>query len=459
MAENKVKIGLEIHGYLQTREKLFCRCKAERHTTKQEIKPNTNICPICTGQPGCKPMLPNSEALKKIIQIGLMLNCKINSSFVWQRKHYDWPDLPKGFQTTISGSYSIPVGENGKFSDIGITEVHLEEDPASWNPETGCIDYNRSGLPLVEIVTEPDFSASEQVAEWLKQLILTLSYIKAVDKNAGLKADVNVSINQKAGGNRVEIKNISSIEDIRATIEYEIQRQEKEGTQLETRRWAGEKTERMRGKESSEDYRFIPEPDLPIIKLEKKKIDKIKSELPETPEIKLQKLIKKHKIDKKSAEILHKNFELVEFFEQVSEKIAPEFALSWVVIELLRVLNWNKKTLEEVDIKPEHFFELLQAVKEKKITELKAKQILNSFVPKSHSISSELKSNERITDEKKIEKFVKEVIAKNKHACEDFKAGKQESLNFLLGEVMKLSQKRADFQAAREVLIKLLKKT
>jgi len=455
MVENKVKIGLEIHGYLQTQEKLFCKCKAERHSSE---KPNTNICPICTGQPGCKPMLPNSEAIKKIIQIGLMLNCKINPSFVWQRKHYDWPDLPKGYQNTISGSYSIPVGEKGNFEGIGITEVHLEEDPASWNPETGCIDYNRSGLPLVEIVTEPDFSSSKEVTEWLKKLILTLSYIKAVDKNAGLKADVNVSINQKAGGNRAEIKNISSIEDIRNAIEYEIIRQEKEGTQLETRRWTGEKTEKMRGKEEAADYRFIPEPDLPIIKLEKKRIDKIKSKLPETPAEKLSKLIKKHKIDKKSAEVLSNNFELVEFFEQVSEKISPEFALSWVTIELLRVLNYNHKSLDEVDIKPEHFSELLEAVKEKKITELKAKQILNSFVPKSHSISSEMKNSGRIIDEKEIEKFVLQVLAKNKQAHEDYKAGKQESLNFLLGEIMKLSSKRADFSVARKVLIKLLKK-
>ena len=459
MKEKDIKIGLEIHGYLQTREKLFCRCKAERHTAKQEIKPNTNICPICCGYPGCKPMLPNSEAIKKLIQIGLMLNCKINTEFVWQRKHYDWPDLPKGYQNTISGSYSIPVGEKGNFEKIGITEVHLEEDPASWNPETGCIDYNRSGLPLVEIVTEPEFSDSEQVTNWLKKLILTLSYIKAVDKNAGLKADVNVSINQKAGGNRVEIKNISSIGDIKNAIEFEIKRQQKEGTKRETRRWDSEKQEtaKMREKEEAEDYRFIPEPDLPIIKLEKSRINKIKSELPETPAEKLNKLIKKHKINKKEAEILSNNFELVEFFEKVAEKIAPEFALSWVTIELLRILNYNKKTLEQVDINPEHFLELLEAVKSKKITELKAKQILNTFIPKSHSISQELSKNKRITNKKEIEKFVKEVISKNKQACEDFKQGKKESLNFLLGEIMKASNKRADFSIARKVLIRLLK--
>ena len=207
-----VRIGLEIHGYLATKEKLFCRCRAVRHAAKQEIKPNSFVCPICTGQPGSKPMLPNAQAIRKIIEIALMLNCKINTveqkkNLAWQRKHYNWPDLPKGYQNTISGAYSVPVAENGTFESIGIREIHLEEDPASWNPETGCIDYNRSGLPLAEIVTEPDFSSAEEVIEWLNKLVLTLSYIKAVDRNAGIKADVNVSIGEQAGGKRAEIKN------------------------------------------------------------------------------------------------------------------------------------------------------------------------------------------------------------------------------------------------------------
>ncbi|MBI2124546.1 Asp-tRNA(Asn)/Glu-tRNA(Gln) amidotransferase GatCAB subunit B, partial [Candidatus Pacearchaeota archaeon] len=259
-----VRIGLEIHGYLATKEKLFCRCAAVRHAAKQEIKPNTFICPICTGQPGSKPMLPNASAIKRIIEIALMLKCKVNTAeqkknLAWQRKHYNWPDLPKGYQNTISGAYSVPVAESGTFEGIGIREIHLEEDPASWNPETGCIDYNRSGLPLAEIVTEPDFSSAEQVIEWLNQLVLTLSYIKAVDRNAGIKADVNVSIGERAGGKRAEIKNINSIENIKKAIEFEIERQKKEGTFLETRRFDEQsgKTMKMREKEEADDYRFI----------------------------------------------------------------------------------------------------------------------------------------------------------------------------------------------------------
>ncbi len=450
----QLKIGLEVHGYLETKEKLFCTCKAEHGLKK--VKPNMNICPICTGQPGSKPMLPNEEAVKKIIQIGLMLGCKINKQFLWQRKHYNWPDLPKGYQTTISGSYSIPVGEGGKFEGIKIREVHLEEDPAKWDPLTGCVDYNRSGMPLVEIVTDPDFETSKQVGEWLKQLILTLSYIKALDKEAGIKSDVNVSLY----GERIEVKNVNSISSIMEAIDYEAERQKIEKPlKKETRAWVAEKKEtvKMRDKETAADYRFIPEPDLPMIQLEEKQINTIKKTIPESPRQKLEKIIKKHKINPKDAEVLTKNLELVEFFEKVSEKIPPEFSLPWVTIELLRVLNYNKKSLDEVEINPEHFIELLSLVKGKKITELKAKSILNDFIPKSFSPKKLAESSERITNKEELGEIIKAVIEKNKKAVEDFKAGKQESLNFLMGEIMKESDRRADFKTAMEVLKEKLK--
>ncbi len=449
-----LKIGLEVHGYLLTKEKLFCNCRAEHGLKK--VKPNMNICPICTGQPGSKPMMPNETAVKKIVQIGLMLGCKINKQFLWQRKHYDWPDLPKGYQTTISGPYSIPVGENGEFEGIRIREVHLEEDPAKWDPLTGQIDYNRSGMPLVEIVTEPDFTSSGQVGEWLKQLVLSLSYIKALDKDAGIKSDVNVSLY----GERIEVKNVNSISSIISSIDYEAERQKKEKPlKKETRAWLDDKQEtvKMREKEESADYRFIPEPDLPIIKLAEQEIKNLKQSLPETPREKLEKLLKKHKIDKKEAEVLTKNLELVEFFEKVAEKVSPAFSLPWVTVELLRVLNYNKTTLDQVQIAPEHFIELLELVRQKKITELKAKSILNDFIPKSFSPGKIANSSERIVDKKELAKIIEEVIKNNKKAVEDYKAGEQKALNFLMGEVMKKSNKRADFKTATEVLKEMLK--
>ncbi len=318
-----VKIGLEIHGYLKTNEKLFCKCKAMHG--KKFVKPNTSICPICTSQPGAKPMLPNKEAINKAIQICLILKCVINPKFIWQRKHYNWPDLPKGYQNTISGTYAIPIGEKGKFLGARITEAHLEEDPASWNPQTGEVDYNKSGYPLIEIVTEPDFTSSEEVIEWLKQLIETLKYIKIINKTLGIKVDVNVSIKN---GKRVEMKNINSLRNIKTAIDYEIQRQKKPGelpTIQETRMFDENKriTIKMRTKELAEDYRFISEPDLPVIKLEKLRIEKIKKSLPETPREKIKKLIKKYKIEKKYAEILTKKLEIVEFFEKIIGSVNP----------------------------------------------------------------------------------------------------------------------------------------
>lgn len=379
--ELKGKIGLEVHTYLVTREKLFCRCAASR---ERGLQGNVNICEICTGQPGAKPMLPNFEAVKKAVQIGLMLGCKINNAVAWQRKHYDWPDLPKGYQNTISGAHAMPVGVNGKFEGIEIWSMHLEEDPAAWEPDSGKVDYNRSGLPLVEIITAPDFTTAEEVVSWLRKLLHGLDYLKAVDSNAGIKVDVNVNLPGRT--ERVEIKNLNSLESIGKAIEYEFERQNKEGGKTkETRRYdeAKGRTMIMRSKESAEDYRFISEPDLPAIVIKKELVSEIGENLPEMPSVKLQKLIKKHKIDKKNALILAKNLDIVEFFEKVAEKIDAGFALHWVTIELMRFLNYNKKMLHEVDIKVEHFAELLNLVKLGKITELKAKEILNKFYPKS----------------------------------------------------------------------------
>jgi len=452
------KIGLEIHGYIQTNEKLFCTCKTI-HGLKF-AKPNTNICPTCTAQPGSKPLLPNKAAIDKAIEIALILNCKINSKLIWQRKHYDWPDLPKGYQNTISGSHATPLGENGKFLDIKIKETHLEEDPAAWNPKTGEIDYNRSGLPLIEIVTQPDFSSSQEVIDWLKQLIMTLAYIKAFDKNAGIKADVNISL-PELRGERVEIKNINSLKNIQTTIESEIKRQ-KSGEiarSQETRMFDEAKgiTIKMRGKEQAEDYRFIAEPDLPAIVLEKSRIEKLKSSLPETPQEKLQKLIKKYNIEKKSAEVLTKKLEIAEFFEKIINKVNPKLAVQWTTIELLRILNYAKKELGDVDIEPEHFIELLKLVENKKITELKAKEILNKFIPKSFSPLKEAEKHSKISSSEELEGICRSVLQENPRAVEDYKQGKEESLNFLIGKVMQKTNKRADFKTTREMLKKLMK--
>ena len=457
------KIGLEIHGYIQTKEKLFCRCP----TDYKDAKPNTNICPICTGQPGSKPMLPNEEALKKIIEISLMLGCKINDfrGIIWQRKHYDWPDLPKGYQDTTSGAYSIPVGENGNYLDIRIHHCHIEEDPARWDPETGNVDYNRCGLPLIEIVTEPDFKSSKEVREWLNQLLITLSYLKAVDVDGGIKADVNVSVKVRGKqGERVEVKNINSVYSIERAIDFEIMRQSNllkqgEKVKMETRTFVDstKSTVLMREKEIAEDYRFIPDPDLPVMEVSKEQVSEMQKKLPELPHLKVKRFSKEYKIDEDAAKVLSQNKDLADFYEKIAEKTNPELSAYWVTIELLRVLNWNKKELHEVSINPEHFIELLKLIEKKEITELAAKQILNQFIPKSFSPMTKLNETSRITDKDELEKICKQVILKNQKAVLDYNAGEGKSLNFLIGQVMAMTKGRADNQLVRGIMLKLIK--
>ena len=447
----KGMIGLEIHTYITTKEKLFCRCAASR---ERGLKENVNVCPICTAQPGAKPLAPNSEAVRKAIMLGLMLGCKINSKVKWMRKHYDWPDLPKGYQTTQSGAHSIPLGVNGEFNGIRISSMHLEEDPASWEPKTGQVDYNRSGLPLVEIVTSPDFKFAQEVGEWLKKLVHALSYLKIVESDAGVKVDVNVNIPGKT--QRVEVKNINSIENVETAIEYELERQSKEGSVRETRRFdeTNGKTLSMRKKEAQDDYKFIADPDLNEINISNHLVEKIKKDIPELPEVKLEKLVKKFKINEGDAKVLAVNLDIVEFFERVAGKIDARFALPWITVELLRVLNWNKKRLHEVDIKAEHFITLLNLVKSKRITELQAKQIINKFVPKSFDPS---KAEGKIDDEAELKMVIGVVIKGNGKAVDDYKSGDLKALNFLMGEVMKETDRRADYKITLGILKKMLK--
>ena len=471
--EFKGMVGLEIHCYLMTREKLFCRCVASR---EKGLKANVNICPICTGQPGAKPMLPNEEAVKQAVRIGLMLGCKINKELKWQRKHYNWPDLPKGYQNTISGGVS-GVGVNGEFDGIGIWSMHLEEDPASWEPDSGRIDYNRSGLPLVEIITAPDFTTSKEVVEWLNKLLHHLAYLKCVDGNAGIKVDVNVNLVNKMFSRpktsigqekvldlpkkteRVEIKNLNSIESIGKAIDYELERQMEEGSVKETRRYDAVKgkTFRMRGKEDADDYRFISDPDLMNISLDGSFIEDLEKSLPENPEEKLDKMIKKYHIGDKDAGVLTQNLDIAEFFESIVEKIDAKFALYWITVELFRFLNYNKTKLDKIDIKIEHFVELLRAVKEGKISVLKGKQILNQFYPKSFSIGEVIGKEGKITDKRELKKAAEMVVKENSKVVDDYKKGEEKAFNYLMGEIMKKTNRRADFNIAREILIDLLK--
>lgn len=454
---SKLKVGLEIHAYLLTNEKLFCRCRASR---ERGLEPNTLICPTCTGQPGAKPMAPNVGAVQKAVQIALLLGCKVNNNMPWMRKHYDWPDLPKGYQNTMSGAHAVPLGVNGKFEGINIESMHIEEDPAAWDPKTGAVDYNRSGLPLVEIVTAPDFKSADEVYSWVNKLVHALHYLKAVDTNAGIKADVNVSLTESNGvqkTQRVEVKNITSIEAMKAAILFEFDRQSKEGSVRETRRFdeTNGVTMRMRGKEEADDYRFIVDPDLSNVVLTNSFINGQKKIIPELPSVKLEKLIKKYKINSKDALVLAKDIDIAILFEKVAEKINGQFALPWVTVELFRVLNYNNKKLADVEIEAGHFVKLLTMVKEGKITELQAKQVLNKFVPKSFDPTN---TEGKIESEKELTPIVQKVFDENKKVVNDYIGGDIKAFNYLIGEVMKATNRRADSSVVRKLIDKLLKK-
>ncbi len=449
------RIGLEIHGYLamhKTHQKLFCRC-----TVDQDAAPNTTVCPRCTGQPGSKPMLPNKEAVEKVVTCALMLDCSINKKLIFQRKHYDWPDLPKGYQITISGTYSHPVGEHGKYLDVGITECHLEEDPARWDPETGLVDYNRSGYPLIEIVTEPDFTSAGEVKDWLESLLTTLSYLKAVNKNAGIKCDVNVSTEHHP---RVEIKNVNSIKTIVLAIDGEIKRQHEVVAQREkvfahTRSPPDTygKTHFMRSKETALDYMFIPEPDLPLIHITDALVENIQKMLPEKPHIKIERY-KNMKVSATDAKILASDLALADLFEKLAKTVDPLLAAKWLRHELLKIMNVTQRTLQEVEFDEKHIAELLQMVVKKEITDQTAEGLLKQMIEKSFSPRAYVaqKGLGIISSEEELGKLTQKVVSEHPEAVKDYLAGEEKALNFLIGKVMALTKGKAKADTVKELL-------
>ncbi|MBD3259221.1 Asp-tRNA(Asn)/Glu-tRNA(Gln) amidotransferase subunit GatB, partial [Candidatus Woesearchaeota archaeon] len=439
------KIGLEIHGYLmmnETKKKLFCNCEI----STSDALPNTNICPICTGQPGNKPQLPNEEAVRKIVACALLLGCKVNYDLLFQRKHYNYPDLPNGYQKTMSGAYGMPVGQNGEFLGIRINEVHLEEDPARYDPITGRVDYNRCGYPLIEIVTEPDFTSPDQVRGWLKNLMTALGYVNAIDKEAGIKSDVNVSISPEFI--RAEIKNVNSVKSIVKAIEYEIERQQEEPVKkMETRAWIDDKgaTKLMRTKETVSEYMFIPEPDLPFVKIDDDFIRGMEDGLPERPQAKIKRFIELG-VPKVDAEIIASEIDLAHLFEKIVKEIDPVLAAKWLRRELKRVLHYNDKTLAEIKLDEKHLIELLKLIEEKKITDTTAQRLLEKLIRESFSPRKYVEEQNlgAVGDEKDLKKYCKEAIKENQKAVEDYRKGEEKALNFLCGYVMRKTRGKAD---------------
>ncbi len=458
------KIGLEIHMHLKTKEKLFCNCKIP----SQSSPINTLICPRCTGQPGAKPMLPNQKALFHVLKLGLVFGSDITKRTYFQRKHYSWPDMPVGFQRTVSGGNVTPNGVGGEFKGIGIEELHLEEDPAAWDPKTGEINYNRAGFALAEIVTKPEFTSTEELRNWLEELILVGKYLGALNEEFGIKSDVNVSI-KEGNWQRVEIKNVNSLTNIVKAAEVEIERQRelvKNGEKIkqETRRYNDEleTTEFMRSKENAQDYMFMPEPDLPNLIIDDKIIGELKNKLPEMPDEKRKKY-SEYSLSKEDIEVLVSNLYLTELFEHALEhKTHPKEVGLFLRREIPRVINYHKHTffdLEKKDIKHE-IGVLIDLLGQDKISYTTAQKVLEKLYDEKFDVKEHIEKEGliQVQDTGLIEELVRKALSEAPKAVEDYKGGNTKSLNFIVGIVMRETKGTAKPQVVNEILMKEVKK-
>ncbi len=464
-----IVIGIEVHVELNTKTKLFCGCP-----TKGIEEPNSRCCPTCLGMPGSKPVL-NKKAVEFALKLCLALGCEISPELIFSRKSYFYPDLAKNYQIS---QYEIPLGRNGKLKlpngkEVGITRVHMEEDPASLVHPAGMkesayvlVDYSRSGNPLAEIVTEPDLAGADEAREFMKQLITILDYLEIFDVNEGIiKADANISI-KESGYARVEIKNITGFKEIERALVYEVSRQKEEAGKnkeiaRETRAWDSEKgtTFSLRKKESEEDYGYIIDADLTPVDIDDKWVNEIKKSLPELAHDKVKKFIEKHKLKKEDAEILAAEKELAKMFEKVAEKVDPILAAKWLRRELVRVLNYNKKELHEVEIDEKHMIDLLKLIENKKITDTVGQQIIEKLIESPFDVNEYVKKEklEAVSDSAELEKFCKEAIFENPKAVEDYKKGEAKALNFIVGSVMKKTKGKATPKEVNEIILRLIK--
>lgn len=464
-----VVIGLEIHIELNTKTKLFCPCP-----TQGDESPNTRTCPVCLGMPGSKPAA-NKKAIEYAIKLALGLNCTLAKEILFSRKSYFYPDLAKNYQIT---QYEFPLGEKGYLEaggkKINITRVHLEEDPASLVHPSGIdnsrfvlVDYNRSGNPLCEAVTEPDLESPEQARDFMKQLITLLQYLGIFDPGKNIiKADANVSI-KESGYVRSEIKNISGFKEIERALSYEIERQKqcvKDRLRLnqETRAWDSGKgvTTLLRTKETEDDYGYIFDPDLVPIEISSSIVANMKKEMPELPSEKSKRYVKEYNLSEDDASVLAGEFSLAQLFEKCVNSADPKLAAKWIRRELVRVLNYNKIDISGMSLDEAQFIRLLELLDKKKITEKIGQRLIEKLAVEKIDIDSYVTENNMsgVADSSELEKFCLEAISENQKAVSDFRSGKELALNFVLGSVMKKSKGKADPKEIKEILIKLIGK-
>jgi len=474
------KIGLEVHVELKTKSKMFCSCANDPN----ERHPNLLICPTCLGHPGTLPVI-NKEAIRKTIKTGLALNCQIPEYSKFDRKNYFYPDLPKGYQ--ISQLYQPLCKEgfleiNGR--KIRIREVHLEEDTGRLVHEKDCslVDFNRAGIPLMELVTEPDITSAKEAREFAENLHLIMHYLDVSDadmEKGEMRVEVNISLSAgKKLGTKVEIKNLNSFRAVERGIGYEIDRQTrvlKSGKKVvqETRGWDDVKgvTLSQREKEAAHDYRYFPEPDLPPLRHSEEFIEKIKAEIPELPQQRKVRLKREYELGGKSIEVFVYNKGLGEYFEKVISELPPKIpknqlprliklATNYLITDLQGLLRGASVIGEDFLITPENFAQFINLIEEGKISSKIAKMVLSEMfatgADPSHII--EEKGLIQITDEKELEIVISDAVFQNTKAVEDYKKGKENAFQYLIGQVMARTKGKANPQIVKEILNKILTK-
>ena len=496
-------IGMEVHVELKTKSKMFCNSKNGLGLEKQ---PNIHICPVCTAQPGTLPV-PNQQAIEFVQMAGLAMNCEINFKSKFDRKNYFYPDLPKGYQISqydqplcgkgymeLKVTSDLSTGQAGKKQEtktIGITRIHLEEDTGKLIHPKGAdhtlVDFNRAGVPLMELVTEPDFENGEQARLFCTKLQQICRYLGISDadmEKGNMRCEVNLSIykegEDKLSGTKVEVKNINSFRFVEKAINYEIERQTEllekgEKVVQETRGWDSVKnvTVSQRKKESAHDYRYFPEPDIPPMEFTKEYVESLKMKLPELPDAKEKRFISEYGISEADVVVLTVQNDLAEYFEEVISEIrekissheieSPEekvikLATNYIISELRKHLVENKHSIKDLKITPENYAELVGLVADGKINSSAAQTVLKEMYHTGGDPSQiiEEKNLGQMQDSSELEAAVESVLEANAKSVEDYKAGKQNALQFLVGQVMAATKGKANPKIVMELLKKKL---
>ncbi len=448
------KIGLEVHVQLNTKSKLFCSCSTTEFSDKQ---PNTLTCEVCLGMPGSKPRL-NKQAVLHTLKLCLALNCHVTNPSYFSRKTYYYPDLSKNYQIT---QYETPLGTNGTITVEGTTirikRVHLEEDPAALEhvPNGTLIDYNRSGIPLAEIVTEPDITSPEHARSFLKKMLNTLTYLNITSSDMSIKADVNVSV-AKHNYTRVEIKNVTGFKEVERALVYEIARQEREETIVqETRRWDGERTHSMRTKETEDDYGYIYDADLPQLNITQEIISKTRGSIPRLSDERIKEYIARG-VSFDDADVVTQDLHVADAYELVTKTSNPVTAAKWFRKEVLKVLNAKELPATALNLKT--LSDIIMLLHDKKITEHTGRDLMTHILEKDFSPREHVETSgtTMISDSNVLEQLCKTAIDSSPKAVADYKKGEEKALNAIVGHVMKSTKGTAKPDDVKKIIERMV---